>query len=37
MTHVSSGSEQFSDDDRAYAGSRYRDVVAASTGVGPGR
>ena len=29
MTHVSSGSEQFSDDDRAYAGSRYRDVVAA--------
>jgi hypothetical protein len=29
MTRVESGSEQFSDEDRAYAGSRFRDVVAA--------
>ena len=30
MTHVGGGgSEQFSDEDRVYAGSRFRDVVAA--------
>ena len=31
MTHVGGGgSEQFSDEDRVYAGSRFRDVVAAA-------
>ena len=29
MTHVGGGSEQFSNEDRVYAGSRFRDVVAA--------
>ena len=33
MTHVGGGgSEQFSDEDRVYAGSRFRDVVAAAVG-----
>ena len=29
MTHVGGGSEQFSNEDRVYAGSRFRDVVDA--------
>ncbi len=29
MTQVGIGSEQFSDEDRLYAGSRFRDVVDA--------